>query len=172
MPLHYICDYTIAYVNYFHYICTASHITGGRSRQRTGCPFFVLSRRSERSGDAPKGSKVVLPPLLPLTSLRDSRNPPVPQTVERLRHATAPLRPRLALSTLWPPPPPVRAAAPSTPPGLPPARETRRHRPDYAPGASPRPFPTHPGGFGGLRANWRPTGGQGKANRRAREGRG
>lgn len=189
MLLHYICDYIVAYVKYFHYICIAYHITGGRSRQRTGCPFFVLSRRSERSGDAPKGSKVVLPPLLPLTSLRDSRNSPVSQTVERHRPATAPLHPRQHPAS-DPPPLPCAPATPSPliglprppsappPPALRPGFPRRDERADIARttrrGRRRVPFPPTRAGLGAARererqrkGKGRPTGGQGKGEANA-----
>lgn len=183
MPLHYICDYIIAYVKYFHYICIAYHITGGRSRQRTGCPFFVRSRRSERSGDALEGSKVVLPPLLPLTSLRDSRNPSVPQLDGRQRHASAPQRQRQHLAS-DPPPLPCAPATPSPliglprppsappPPALRPGFPRRAERADIARttrrGRRRVPFPPTRAGLGAARGVEEQREGKG----RAREGRG
>ena len=94
MPRHYKCIDTIASVKYSLYICIISHMTGGRGHQRMECPFFVLQRRAERSGAAQEGSKVVLPPLFPLTKVRTHRNPTMLQTVERHPSATDPLRPR------------------------------------------------------------------------------
>lgn len=115
MMLLYKSDYTIAYVNYFLYICIASHMTGGRGQRRLGCPFFRVLRRAEHREAAPAGSKVVLPPLFPLPNLRTLRNPTVPQTFPQVNQ---------------PPPPPARAASPATPRGrglrLFPARTPRR----------------------------------------------
>ena len=183
MPLHYICDYIIACVKYFHYICTAYHITGGRGQRRLECPFFVCVRRSERSGDALKGSKVVLPPLLPLTSLRDPRNPPVPKVVERHRHPTAPLRLRQHLAS-GAPPLPCAPATPSPliglprPPSAPPPPALRAgfprrdERADIARttrwGLRRVPFPPTRAGLGAARELERRREGKG----RAREGKG
>ena len=132
MPLHYICDYIIAYVKYFHYICIAYHITGGRGHRRMECPFFVRQWRSERSGDAPEGSKVVLPPLLPLPDVRDNRNSPMPKVVESHRHPTAPLRQRQHPAS-GAPPLPCAPATPSPLIGLP------------RPPSAPPPPPLRPG---------------------------
>lgn len=189
MLLHYICDYIVAYVKYFHYICIAYHITGGRGYRRIECPFFVRQWRSERSGDAPEGSKVVLPPLLPLPVLRDSRNPPMPQPVASHRHATAPLHPRRHPAS-DPPPLPCAPATPSPlvglprppsappPPALRPGFPRRAKRADIARttrrGRRRVPFPPTRAGLGaalGLgrqrKGKGRPTGGQGKGEANA-----
>lgn len=183
MPLHYICDYTIAYVKYFHYICTAYHITGGRGHRRMECPFFVRQWRSERSGDAPEGSKVVLPPLFPLTRLRDRRNSPVPKVVESQRHAATPLRQRQHLASGAPPLPcaprqpslliglPRPPSAPP-PPALRPGFPRRAKRADIARttrrGLRRVPFPPTRAGLG---AAHQPEG-QREGKGRAREGKG
>ena len=181
--LHYICDYIIAYVKYSLYICIAYHITGGRGHQRMECPFFVRQWRAERSGDAPKGSKVVLPPLFPLTYLRDNRNSPVPKIVDRHRHATAPLRtPQHFASD--PPPLPCAPGQPSPlfglprppsappPPALRPGFPRRAERADIARttrrGRRRVPFPPTRAGLGAARGQGKGREGKG----RAREGKG
>ena len=53
MMIYYKCNYTIAYVNYYHYICTAMpHDWRGAADSGRGAPFFVRPRRAERSGVA------------------------------------------------------------------------------------------------------------------------
>lgn len=90
----YKSDYTIANVNYSLYICIASHMTGGRGQRRLGCPFFRVHAAGGAKRSRPKGSKVVLPPLLPLPSLRASRNSTVPQAFPSPKTSTAAPRPR------------------------------------------------------------------------------
>ena len=40
MVLHYNCNYTIAYVNYSFYICTAYHMTAGARLTAVRVPLF------------------------------------------------------------------------------------------------------------------------------------
>lgn len=103
-----------------------NHMTGGTTVSgRRALSFFALWPAEQR-GAAPDGSKVVLPPLLPLPCQRHPRTPTLLQAFPYKKE---------------PPPPPIRAATPATPRGRPPSRYARRHRPHSSAGVASRLYP-------------------------------